>query len=62
MKKQSTEKFIIEAIEKHGDKYDYSKVVYENNLKEVTMTLDIFWDRNYIECINVKSICEKYTE
>jgi hydrogenase maturation factor HypE len=26
---------IIEAKEKHGDKYDYSKVVYENNLKEV---------------------------
>ena len=35
MKKQSTEQFIIEAKEKHGDKYDYSKVQYENNLKEV---------------------------
>ena len=35
MKKQSTEQFIIEAKEKHGYKYDYSKVVYENNLKEV---------------------------
>jgi very-short-patch-repair endonuclease len=35
MKKQSTEQFIIEAKEKHADKYDYSKVVYENNLKEV---------------------------
>jgi hypothetical protein len=35
MKKQSTEQFIIEAKEKHGDKYDYSKVEYENNLKEV---------------------------
>ena len=30
MKKQSTEQFIIEAKEKHGDKYDYSKVEYEN--------------------------------
>jgi hypothetical protein len=38
MKKQSTEQFIIEAKEKHADKYDYSKVVYENNLKEVIIT------------------------
>lgn len=31
-----TNKFINKAKEVHGDdKYDYSKVVYENNLKEV---------------------------
>jgi len=30
-----TEEFIEKAIQIHGDKYDYSKVVYENNLKEV---------------------------
>ncbi len=35
MKLQSTEQFIIDATLIHGDKYDYSKVVYENNLKEV---------------------------
>jgi very-short-patch-repair endonuclease len=35
MKLQSTEQFIIVATLIHGDKYDYSKVVYENNLKEV---------------------------
>ena len=28
MKKKTTEQFILESIAKHGDKYDYSKVVY----------------------------------
>ena len=27
--------FITKAREVHGDKYDYSKVIYENNLKEI---------------------------
>jgi very-short-patch-repair endonuclease len=35
MKKNLTEQFIIVAKKKHGDKYNYSKVIYENNLKEV---------------------------
>jgi len=35
MKLQSTKQFIIDATLIHEDKYDYSKVVYENNLKEV---------------------------
>jgi len=30
-----TENFIKESIEKHGDKYDYSKTIYQNNLEEV---------------------------
>ena len=30
-----TIEFINKSKEVHGDKYDYSKVVYENNLKEV---------------------------
>ena len=30
-----TTEFINKSKEVHGDKYDYSKVVYENNLKEV---------------------------
>ena len=30
-----TEKFIKKAKLIHGDKYDYSKVEYEHNLKEV---------------------------
>jgi hypothetical protein len=29
------EEFIIQAKQAHGDKYDYSKVDYKNNLKEV---------------------------
>ena len=32
---KSKEKFIIEAIEIHGDKYDYSKVDYINNMYKV---------------------------
>ena len=30
-----TIEFINKAKEIHGDKYDYSKVIYENNLKKV---------------------------
>ena len=30
-----TEEFIQKAIDVHGDKYDYSKTEYVNNLKEV---------------------------
>jgi hypothetical protein len=35
MKKLSTEQFIIKAREKHGDKYDYSKVEYQNNTTNI---------------------------
>ena len=34
-KKKTTEQFIEEARLTHGDKYDYSKVEYENNKKPV---------------------------
>ena len=34
-----TTEFINKSKEVHGDKYDYSKVVYENNLKEVERAL-----------------------
>jgi cytochrome c2 len=36
-----TDKFIEKAKEVHGDKYDYSKTVYQNNLKEVVIICDI---------------------
>lgn len=36
-KKKTTEQFIEEAHRIHGDKYDYSKVVYKNNLTPVTI-------------------------
>jgi hypothetical protein len=35
MRKLSTEQFIIKAREKHGDKYDYSKVEYQNNTTNI---------------------------
>jgi hypothetical protein len=35
MKKKTTEEFIKQAKEVHGDKYDYSKVLYEHSLKKV---------------------------
>ena len=34
---KTTEQFILEAKEKHGDTYDYSNVEYVNNLKEVVI-------------------------
>lgn len=38
MRKRSTAEFIIEARKVHGDKYDYSKTVYEGSLKKVCIT------------------------
>ena len=35
MRKRTTEEFIEKAIEIHGDKYDYSDVVFDGNDKEV---------------------------
>ena len=35
MRKRTTEEFIEKAIEIHGDKYDYSDIVYDGNDKEV---------------------------
>jgi hypothetical protein len=35
-----TVEFIKKAREVHGEKYDYSKVIYENNLKEVAIICD----------------------
>jgi hypothetical protein len=37
-KKSKTEEFIQRAIEKHGDKYDYSKVDYKNAHSKVKIT------------------------
>ena len=45
MKKKTTEEFIKEAIARHGDKYDYSKVAYTNQNTKIN-----------IKCI----ICDKY--
>lgn len=36
-KKKTTESFIHEAQSVHGDKYDYSKVIYKNNKTPVTI-------------------------
>ena len=47
-KKKTTEQFIEEAKEIHGDKYDYSKVEYANNKTKVCIICPIhgeFWQR-----------------
>ena len=36
-KKSNSEEFKNKSIEKHGDKYDYSKVIYVNNKTKVTI-------------------------
>lgn len=38
MRKKTTAEFIIEAKKVHGEKYDYSKTVYEGSLKKVCIT------------------------
>ena len=35
MRKLTTEEFVQKAIEKHGDRYDYSKVDYKNSTDKV---------------------------
>ena len=39
--KLTTEEFIKRAIEKHGDRYDYSKVDYKNIGTKVTIICPI---------------------
>lgn len=41
MKRKTTEEFIKQAIEKHGNKYDYSKVKYESTQKPVELICKI---------------------
>lgn len=40
----TTEEWIIEAIKKHGDKYDYSKVIYVSNKKKVIIGCPVHGD------------------
>ena len=62
--KASKEKFIEKARKIHGDKYDYSKVVYENNKKEVCIICPEhgeFWQtpRNHIHNAAGCPICRE---
>ena len=41
MRKKTTEQFIKEAIRLHGNKYDYSKVVYKNSYSKVIIICPI---------------------
>jgi len=41
LQKKSIEEFITEAIKRHGDKYDYSKVDYNNNKANVLIICNI---------------------
>jgi very-short-patch-repair endonuclease len=40
----NTSKFILNAIKKHGDKYDYNKVEYINNTTKIIITCPIHGD------------------
>jgi G:T-mismatch repair DNA endonuclease (very short patch repair protein) len=44
MKTKTTEQFIIDAKQKHGDKYDYSKVIYINSHTKITIICKIHND------------------
>ena len=66
-KKKTTEEFIKEAKEINGNKYDYSKVVYVNQLTEVCIICPIhgeFWQKpkNHLKgrgCPKCRRHCEK---
>ena len=48
MRRKTKEEFIADAIKVHGNKYDYSKVIYINNKVEVCIICPIhgeFWQR-----------------
>lgn len=44
IKKCTTERFVEKSIEKHGDRYDYSKVIYKGVREKVTITCKIHGD------------------
>jgi very-short-patch-repair endonuclease len=50
MKKKTQEQFIAEAIAKHGDKYDYSKVVYTGKDKKIIIICKKHYD--FEQCAN----------
>ena len=49
-KQKTTEQFISEAIVKHGDKYDYSNVVYTNKNNKIIITCKMHGD--FEQCAN----------
>lgn len=60
-RKKTTEEFIAEAIKTHGNKCDYSKVVYEHCLKKVCIICPIhgeFW-QTPTEHLRAKGGCPK---
>lgn len=62
MRKLTTETFIIKARLVHGDKYDYSKVVYVNNKIKIIITCPIHGDFEQKPYIHLQgSGCPKCT-
>ena len=62
---EKTKKFILRAVEKHGDKYDYSKVSYSTCSKEVCIICPIhgeFWQspKDHLRTNGCK-LCEQYS-
>jgi very-short-patch-repair endonuclease len=56
--RKTTDKFIKEAIDKHGDKYDYSKVEYKNALEKVTIICKTHGEFNQVAiCHLTRSGC-----
>jgi hypothetical protein len=43
-KKKTTEEFIEQSIKKHGNKYNYSKVIYKNAFSKIIITCNIHGD------------------
>lgn len=61
----SNEDFIKRAIEKYGDRYDYSKVEYISNSKEVEIICKIhgsFMQRPYVHMYSIHGCPECYNE
>lgn len=60
MRKLTTEEFIARAREVHGDKYDYSKVVYKNNKSYVTIICPVHGEFSQIAQDHMRGIgCRK---
>lgn len=50
---KTTEQFVAKAKEVHGNKYDYSKTVYENSKKAVTITCPEHGDFNQVPYVHL---------
>jgi very-short-patch-repair endonuclease len=57
MKKKTNEQFILDSVNKHGNKYDYSKVNYINSVTPIIITCKKHGEFNQTPDIHINQKC-----